>query len=125
MSPLLFPAVFITLLFFLSGFEKIFYFARSAGKFAKKIGISLTLAQLIISCAILLELIAPTVIVAYLYTGLRSLVPFFKLALMALAAFTICATLIYHNPMKGREKYYAFMANLSTLGGLMALYVSA
>ena len=52
MSPLFFPAILITLLFFLSGFEKIYLFAQSTGKFAKKIGISLTLAQLIMSCVI-------------------------------------------------------------------------
>jgi membrane protein implicated in regulation of membrane protease activity len=112
-------------MFFLSGFEKIYYFAQSSGKFAKKMGLSLTLAQLVISCVILLEISAPTVIAAYLYTGLASLVPFFKLALMALAAFTILATMLYHNPLKGKEKYYAFMSNVSTLGGLLALYVAA
>ena len=124
MSPLFFQAILIVLLFFLSGFEKIYLFARSTGKFAKKIGISLTLAQLIISCVIVLELVAPSVIAAYLYTRAFSLVPFFKLAIIALSLFTIVATAIYHNPLKGREKYYAFMSNVSTLGGLMALYVS-
>ena len=124
MSPLFFPAILIVLLFFLSGFEKIYLFARSTGKFAKKIGISLTLAQLIISCVIVLELVAPSVIAAYFYTRAFSLVPFFKLAIIALSLFTIVATAIYHNPLKGREKYYAFMSNVSTLGGLMALYVS-
>ncbi len=124
MSPLLIPAIFITLLFFLSGFDKIYNFAKSTGKFAKKIGVSLTLAQLIISCVILLEIGAPSLIAAYLYTGSAALVPFFQLALVALAVFTIVATLMYHNPLKNKEKYYAFMSNVSTLGGLLALYVA-
>ena len=123
MSPFFFASILITLLFFISGFEKIYLFAQSTGKFAKKMGISLTLAQLIICCVIILELVAPTLIAAFLYTGLRSLVPFYKLSVIALALFTILATMIYHNPFKGKEKYYAFMSNLSTLGGLMALYV--
>jgi len=123
MSPFFFASILITLLFFISGFEKIYLFAQSTGKFAKKMGISLTLAQLIICCVIILELVAPTLIAAFLYTGLRSLEPFYKLSVIALALFTILATMIYHNPFKGKEKYYAFMSNLSTLGGLMALYV--
>jgi len=123
MSPFFFASILITFLFFISGFEKIYLFAQSTGKFAKKMGISLMLAQLIICCVIILELVAPTLIAAFLYTGLRSLVPFYKLSVIALALFTILATMIYHNPFKGKEKYYAFMSNLSTLGGLMALYV--
>lgn len=123
MSPFFFASILITLLFFISGFEKIYLFAQSTGKFAKKMGISLTLAQFIICCVIILELVAPTLIAAFLYTGLRSLAPFYKLSVIALALFTILATMIYHNPFKGKEKYYAFMSNLSTLGGLMALYI--
>jgi uncharacterized membrane protein YphA (DoxX/SURF4 family) len=124
MSPLFFPAIFITLLFFLSGIEKIYLFAKSTGKFAKKIGISLTLAQIIISCVIVLELVAPAIIATYLFTRSFTLVPFFKLSIIALSLFTILATVLYHNPLKNKEKYYAFMSNVSTLGGLMALYVA-
>jgi uncharacterized membrane protein YphA (DoxX/SURF4 family) len=124
MSPLFIPAILITLLFFLSGFEKIYLFAKKTSKFANKMGLSLTLAKLVISCVIALELVAPAIIAAYMYTRAFSLVPFFKLAVIALSIFTILATLLYHNPFKGNEKYYAFMSNVSTLGGLMALYVS-
>jgi uncharacterized membrane protein YphA (DoxX/SURF4 family) len=124
MSPLFFPAILITLLFFLSGFEKISMFAQSTGKFAKKLSISLPLAQFIIGCVIVLELVAPAIIAAYLFTRSFTLVPFFKLSIIALSLFTILATAIYHNPLKNKEKYYAFMSNVSTLGGLMALYVA-
>jgi uncharacterized membrane protein YphA (DoxX/SURF4 family) len=122
MLPLFYPAILITAMFFFSGIEKIMFFPRSTGKFAKKMGFPIVAAQLIISAVILLELSAPTAIVAYLFTGLATLVPFYKPAVLGLIAFTILATLIYHNPLKGREKYYAFMSNLSTLGGLLALY---
>jgi hypothetical protein len=124
MSPLFFPAIFITLLFFLSGIEKIYVFAHSTSKFAKKMGIPLFLAQIVITCALLLELIAPTIIAVYLYSRSFALVPFFKLSILALSAFTILATALYHNPFKGKDKYYSFMSNVSTLGGLMALYVA-
>ena len=125
MLPLFFPAVFITLLFFLSSFEKIYLFPTSTGKFAKKLGISLPLAQVGISGAIILEMVAPLIIYAYTFTGLLSLLPLFKMAVIALILFTIVVTLMYHNPLRGREKYYAFMSNVSTLGGLMALYLYA
>ena len=125
MLPLFYPAILITALFFFSGIEKILFFSRSSGKFAKKMAIPLTLAQLIIIAVIALEIAAPSAIVAYLGTGLATLVPFYKPAVLALMAFTILATLIYHNPLKGREKYYAFMSNVSTLGGLLALYYFA
>ena len=101
---------------------KIYNFGKSSGKFAKKMGFPLTLAQLIIIFVIVLEIVAPSVIATYSFTGDASLVPFFKLAVLALMVFTIIATLIYHNPFKSKEKYYAFMSNVSTLGGLLLLY---
>ena len=125
MLPLFYPAVLITAMFFLSGFEKIMFFARSTGKFAKKMGFPLALAQLIIIAVIALEIAAPTAIVAYLFTGLASLLPFYKPAVLGLIGFTTLATLLYHNPFHGREKYYAFMSKISTLGGLLALYFMA
>jgi len=124
MSPLFIPAILITLLFFFSGFEKIKVFTQSSSKFASKMGLSLTLGKLAISGAIVLELLAPVIIAAYMFTRAFSLVPFFKLSVLALSMFTILVTVLYHNPFKSNEKYYAFMSNVSTLGGLMALYVA-
>lgn len=125
MLPSFIPSVFITLLFFLSSFEKIYLFPKSTSKFAKKIGVSLPLAQVGISGAILLEMFAPLIIYAYTFTGMLSLLPLFKMAIIALILFTIVVTALYHNPFKGKDKYYAFMSNLSTLGGLLALYIYA
>ena len=125
MLPLFLPSLLITALFFLSGFEKIYRFPISTAKFAKKMGLPLTLAQLIIIATIILEITAPSIIALYTYSKDMSLVPFFKLSVGALAAFTILATILYHNPFKGKESYYAFMSNLSTLGGLWALYLLA
>jgi hypothetical protein len=119
------PAVLITLVFFLSGFEKIYRFPVSTSKFAKKVGLPLALGQLVIIAAIVLELVAPVIISAYLLTMNASLVPFFKLSIGALMAFTVAATALYHNPLKGRESYYSFMSNISTFGGLWALYLLA
>jgi hypothetical protein len=124
MLPLFYPSIFITLLFFFSGFEKIHVFSQASAKFAKKLGLPLILGQIFYTGAIALELIAPAIIAAYTFTGMVSIVPYFKLAIMALMAFTTIVTLIYHNPFKSKEKYFAFMSNVSTFGGLMALYIS-
>lgn len=124
MLRLFYPAVLITLMFFFSGFQKIRNFAKTSTKFAKKIGVSLGFGQLIILCVIALEIIAPLIVAAYTFTGKAPLVPFFKLAVLGLMAFTILATALYHNPLKSKENYYAFMSNTSAFGGLMALYVS-
>jgi uncharacterized membrane protein YphA (DoxX/SURF4 family) len=125
MLPLFYPAILITLVFLFSAFEKIYVFSKSTSKFAKKIGIPLSLAQISISGAILLEIIAPLIIYIYTFTGMLSLIPFFKLAVFGLMAFTVVVTILYHNPMKSMDKYYSFMSNISTLGGLLALYVMA
>jgi len=125
MLRLFYPSVLITLVFFLSGFEKIYLFSKRTVDFSKKMSVPLTLAKLVISGVILLELIAPIVITSYTFTGLFSLLSFFKTAVISLIAFTVAATIMYHNPMKGGENYYAFMSNISTIGGLLALYMCA
>lgn len=87
--------------------------------------VPITLAQIVISSVILLELIAPVIITSYAFTGLFTLLPIFKIAVIALIAFTIAATVMYHNPLKGGESYYACMSNISTIGGLLGLYMCA
>ncbi len=123
MLPLFYPSILITLMFFLSGFEKITAFTQKASKFAKKMSLPLVFAQIVILLVIALEIAAPSAIVAYTFTGLGSLRPYYKLSVLGLIAFTILATILYHNPLKGKESYYAFMSNVSTLGGLLALYI--
>ena len=125
MMRLFYPAILITLVFFLSGIEKIYMFSKSTMNFSKKMKVPLTLAKIIISGVILLELIAPIIITSYTFTGLFALLSLFKTALISLIAFTVAATIMYHDPFKGGESYYAFMSNLSTIGGLLALYMCA
>jgi uncharacterized membrane protein YphA (DoxX/SURF4 family) len=123
MLSLFFPSVLITAMFLLSGLEKIYFYPRGPVKFAKKVGISLTLSHLILIAVIILEIIAPLAITAYTFTGLNTLVPFFKLSIIGLVIFTVLATFIYHNPLFGRDSYYAFITHMSVIGGLLALYV--
>jgi uncharacterized membrane protein YphA (DoxX/SURF4 family) len=123
MNHLFFPAVLITLVFFLSGLEKIMYFAQTTQKFSKKLSVPLTLAQVAITGAIGLELSAPLVIAGYNFGGFAFLAPYYPIALLALILFTVVVTIMYHNPTECKENFYTFMSNISTIGGLLALYM--
>ena len=125
MMYLFYPAVLITLLFFVSGIEKIYTFSKTSMGFSKKINIPLSLSNLVISCVILLEIIAPLIITGYTFTGLFNLLPLFKLAVISLILFTVAATMMYHNPFNGGKNYYDFINHLSIIGGLLALYLCA
>ena len=120
---LFYPAILITLVFFLSGIEKIYMFPKTTMNFSKKMKVPLTLAKIIISGVILLELIAPIIITSYTFTGLFALLSLFKTAVISLIAFTVAATIMYHNPLNGGENYYAFVSNISIIGGLLGLYI--
>ena len=122
MLHLFYSSVLITLMFFLSGIEKIYTFSKTTMDFSNKINIPLTLSKLVISGVILLEIIAPIIIISYTFTGLFNLLPLFKTALISLIVFTIVATLMYHNPFKSSKNYYEFITHLSIIGGLFALY---
>jgi uncharacterized membrane protein YphA (DoxX/SURF4 family) len=123
MLNLFYPAVLITLMFFLSGIEKIYTFTKTTMDFSNKINIPLTLSKLVISGVILLEIIAPVIIVSYTFTGLLNLLPLFKTALISLIVFTIVATIMYHNPFESSKNYNTFISHLSIIGGLLALYM--
>ena len=72
---------------------------------------------------ILLEIIAPIIIISYTFTGLFKLLPLFKISLISLIVFTIAATIMYHNPFKSGKNYNTFISHLSIIGGLLALYM--
>ena len=115
-------SILITLLFFLSGFHKIIDFVNVSKGFAGKTSIPLTLAKLIIIGVILLEIVAPLIITLQAYQNNNNNIIYTKLSILSLILFTILATLIYHFPPTG-SNYYSFMSNLSTLGGLIMLYI--
>lgn len=121
MDLILISTIYITLLFFISGFHKIKDFMNVVKGFMNKTSIPLSLAKIIISGVILLEIVAPFIIALYSYNANPKLYMYTKLSLLGLIIFTILATLIYHFPPFG-SNYYSFMSNLSTLGGLLLLY---
>ena len=120
---MLLPAILITLMYFLSGFSKIFNFSTVAQSFAVLTGSPLLMAKLIIFLVIILEIVAPALIASHLaLTGSSSITSksIAKRATQALAVFTVAATLLYHfPPVKGQ--YYPFMSNVTALGGLVLL----
>jgi hypothetical protein len=89
--------------------------------FMNKTTIPLSIAKIIISGVILLEIVAPFIISIYSYNSNPKLYTYTKLSILGLIIFTILATLLYQYPPFG-ENYYSFMSNLSTLGGLLLLY---
>ena len=117
MLPFFYPAVLITLMFLTSGFEKIVSFGKTVTDFSKKTSLPLFLSQLVISGVIVLEIVAPILVSSYAFTGLLPLLPWFKIAVMALIAFTILATLMYHN-----KNPRTVINHLSIIGGLLLLY---
>jgi len=121
MNLILISTIYITLLFFLSGFHKIKDFISVTKGFMKKTKLPLTLSKIIIIGVILLEIIAPLIISLYSYNSNPKLYTYTKLSLLGLILFTILATFLYHFPPFG-SNYYSFMSNLSTLGGLLLLY---
>jgi uncharacterized membrane protein YphA (DoxX/SURF4 family) len=121
MTLVLISTIYITLLFFLSGFDKIKNFTQVAKGFMNKTNMPFMLSKIIIGVVILLEIVAPFIISLYSYKPNPKLYTYTKMSLLGLIVFTILATLIYHFPPFG-SNYYAFMSNLSTLGGLLLLY---
>jgi len=121
MNLVLIATIYITLLFFISGFHKIKDFTNVVKGFMNKTALPLPLAKIIIGCVIVLEIVAPFIISLYSYNSNPQLYTYAKLCLLALIVFIILATFLYHFPPFG-SNYYSFMSNLSTLGGLLLLY---
>ena len=110
----------INFMFFTSGIDKVLHFPKVVGGLEKRFPIDLpyTMHQLMIVIVILIELMAPIIIL------LTILKPKYKqygvFACYSLIMFTILATLLYHFPPKGIQ-WYPFTSNITTIGGLFAL----
>ena len=113
-------SVFITLLFFLSGFNKIKEFISVSKGLSSKTRFPLALSKIVIVCVILLEIVGPFIISVYAYTHNPFLRGYAILSVLGLLIFTVLATILYHFPPQG-PNYYSFMSNLSTIGGLILL----
>ena len=113
----------LTIMFFLAGFNKINPFNKVALGLQKRVPdlfkkLPFIIFQLAILLVILLEIIAPTIIMIASFNKKYSLYAFISALLLTL--FTIIATLLYHFPPSGMA-YYPFVSNITTCGGLLLL----
>ena len=119
----------ITLMYFLSGIGKINNFYSVSDNFQKKLSILngfvdytvlVKLAKLIIILVIILEIVAPSIIMLNSLREDLNLKTIAKMSALALAVFTALATILYHNPLVGAN-YYPFMSNITATGALILL----
>lgn len=115
-------SILILLMYFLSGVHKLQNFEGTVLSLAERAGsfvrLHMAVYQVAIAAVIALLLLAPPVIVYSAHTQRHKEVSS-KLAL-ALAAFTVLATLLYHFPPRGKEHHF-FMKNLTAIGALLLL----
>ena len=109
--------VVVTLMFFLSGVDKVLNLHKVSVGLQHRLGkhTNLHFYTFIILMAALLEIAAPIFIVYSAVTGKQK-----KMArdmAIYLMIFTVLATLIYHFPPKGKV-YYPFISNVTTIGAL-------
>ena len=121
---LLLSSILMTGMFFMSGISKLKGFSGTCkGLMSKHIFKSLPkiFSKLAIIIVILLEIVAPIIIVMGVYNNnLKELAAYSSLGLFA---FTFLATLLYHYPPKGIE-FYFFLKNITIMGGLLSLYLN-
>lgn len=115
--------VLITIMFFLSSFQKIGNFEKVSNDLQTQVSkklfdIPLNLARLGIVCAILIQFFCPLIILYSVYDKHYKI--YGAIASLILAIFTVLATYFFHFPPTGQH-YYAFMSNITTVGGLSLL----
>ena len=130
------PPILLTAMFFLSGFNKINKFTKTVENFKSKINLNINenIYKLIIAFVVILEILAPIIIVYYYITINKDLVSLPTLsiygkvrqgaiyAIYGLIIFTILASILYH-PLYINDYYKSipFWANVSLIGGLLLL----
>ena len=118
---ILFYAFLILLMYFLAGIHKAMNFSSTVKGFQNMVFLQKMPSifyNLSILGVILLEIVAPIIIMFSLYTNTHRDCAYYSS--IGLALFTILASLIYHFPTnKGQRS--AFMKNLTAIGSLMLL----
>ena len=120
MELIIYSALILTM-YFLAGIDKIMNFNTTVKGFKKMFFIKKlpnVFYQLAILLVIIIEVIAPIVILYSIQTNTYDYEAY--ISSISLAIFTVLATLIYHFPPKGGE-YYPFIKNLTATGGLLLL----
>ena len=100
--------IFLSIIFFSSGYNKIVSFAATQKYMESH---SLPLAQVLLVLAIFAELAGAISLVLGIYT---------RLGALALLLFMIPTTLIFHTDFSQRVELIQFLKNLSMMGGILA-----
>lgn len=114
----------LTIMFFLSGIDKIINFKNVSlglkSKLSNKLFLNLPIyfSYLAIILVIILEILGP-IIMNYSYY-VKKHYKYAKYTSLFLAVFVIIATYLYHFPPL-KSQYYPFMSNLALIGGLIIL----
>lgn len=113
-------AFLILVMYFLSGVSKIMSFSSTVNGLQYMFGVKMPkiFYRIAILCAIMLEIVAPVIILLSLQTNMYQEYAYYSSIMLAI--FTVLVTLIYHFPTTEGE-YYSFMKNLSATGGLLLL----
>jgi uncharacterized membrane protein YphA (DoxX/SURF4 family) len=107
-------------MFFISGLHKVFTLDKTIDNLQSKLNIQKNLATLGIYIVILLEIIAPILIIYNIIT--TKYTNYAKYSVWSLIIFTIVVTFIYHYPdFSNYYKSLAFLSNISLIGGLLVL----
>jgi uncharacterized membrane protein YphA (DoxX/SURF4 family) len=123
MKDLLLPSILITFMYFISGFSKINNFTQVSVDFANKLRLAdslMFISKFIILLVILLEILGPVFIVTHNLVDHNSWKNLARISSLALAAFTVLATVLYHFPPTGNN-YRPFLSNLVAVGAFLVL----
>jgi len=120
MNYLLIYSFLILLIFILSGFSKIINIVETANGLYDKVKLNLPFNIYIIAIVIVivLEILGPLLILYSSATNNLKKIAYY--ACIILTIFTIMATMIYHMPPTGNNKY-SVLKNISIIGALLLL----
>lgn len=121
MTNIIVYAFFILLMYFLSGINKANNFSSTVKGFQHMFflkNLPEYFYYVVILGVVLLELLAPIIIMYSLYTN--TYIEYAYYSSIGLAVFTLLATLIYHFP-SNKTQNHTFMKDLTALGSLLLL----
>jgi len=108
-----------TLLYFISGFDKIINFKTNSTSIQTKINLdSNIVSDILLIIAIIIEILAPILIIVSMFSGRKSLGMY---SAISLAVFTVVATLLYHFPPTQKKHYHPFISNMTSTGCMLLI----
>ena len=111
-------SVLLTLMFLVSGYNKVMNFSGNVMSLQSKIGLNIPIVfSLAILIVILLELVGSSMILYSAYSGKKREYAYYST--IGLIIFTILASLLYHMPIALDN--HALFKNIAVIGGLLLL----